>query len=190
MKTIATLGLALGLSASAFAGDSIAPATLTPATTSSPLLNWFAGGSVGYLLDNEEEFYTLHAGATFAESGALSHSLYLEAAFAQFSNFGLETDILPVTLNYKLDYSLNDSFSLYAGAGIGAGFIDNELGPFDDSSTELAAQIFAGATYKLCSNFELFSGVRWIWIDDSNFFGAPIEVGDDFGVELGGRFNF
>jgi opacity protein-like surface antigen len=190
MKSIATLALTLAFGASAFGGDTAPLAPLTPAASSSPLLTWFAGGSVGYLIDNEEEFYTLHAGATFAASGPLAHSLYLEGAFASFSNFGLDTDILPVTFNYKLDYSLSDSFSLYAGAGIGAAFVDSGFGPFDDSSTELAGQIFAGVGYEVCANFELYSGVRWIWIDDSNFYGLPVEIGDDFGVELGGRLKF
>lgn len=192
MKAIPTLALTLGLSASAFAGDTAAsaPVSSTPSTTESSLWSWFAGGSVGYLIDNEEEFYTLHLGVKLAESGPISHSIFLEGAYAEFSNFGLETDILPVTLNYKLDYALTDSFSVYAGAGIGAAFVDSSFGFFDDSSTELAGQIFAGVGYDVCENFQVFGGARWIWIDDSNFGPLPVDIGDDVAVELGGRLKF
>lgn len=191
MKSIATLGLALGLSASAFAGDTTpAPSTTAPSMTESSLLTWFAGGSVGYLIDNEEEFYTLHLGMKIAESGPISHSLFLEGAYAEFNTFGLDTDVIPVTLNYKLDYSLSESFSIYAGAGVGAAFVDTSFGPFDDSTTELSAQIFAGVGYDVTENFELYSGLRWLWIDDSSLFGRSVEIGDDYGVELGGRFKF
>lgn len=192
MKTIPTLALTLGLCASAFAGDATtsAPISSSPSTTESSLWSWFAGGSVGYLIDNEEEFYTLHLGMKIAESGPTAHSLYLEGAFAEFSNLGLETDIIPVTLNYKFDYALCDKFSIYAGAGIGAAFVDTSFGPFDDSSTELAGQIFAGIGYNVCENFQLYSGARWIWVDDSNFGAISVDVGDDVGVELGGRLRF
>jgi opacity protein-like surface antigen len=192
MKAIPTLALTLGLSASAFAGDTAAsaPVSSTPSTTESSLWSWFAGGSVGYLIDNEEEFYTLHLGVKIAETGPIAHSIFLEGAYAEFSNFGLETDILPVTLNYKLDYALSDSFSVYAGAGLGAAFVDSSIGIFDDSSTEFTAQIFAGVGYDVCENFQLFSGARWIWVDDSKLGPLSVDIGDDVGVELGGRLKF
>lgn len=192
MKSIATLGLAFGLSASAFAGDTTtsAPSSTAPSMTESSLWTWFAGGSVGYLLDNEEEMYTLHLGMKIAGSGPITHSLFLEGAYTEVTNIGIDTDIIPVTLNYKFDYAINDAWSFYAGAGLGAAFIDSSFGPFDDSSTELSAQIFAGIGYDVTESFQLYSGMRWIWIDDSTLAGVPVEVGDDFAVELGGRFRF
>jgi opacity protein-like surface antigen len=191
MKSIATFALALGLSAPAFAGDySTDPSPDAASMGESSLWSWFAGGSVGYLVDNEEEFYTLHLGMKIAESGPIAHSLFAEGAITEFSNFGLETDVLPVTLNYKFDYSITEAFSFYAGAGAGAAFVDTSFGPFDDSTTELAGQIFAGVGYEVCTGFELYSGARWIWIDDSTLFGRQVDVGDDFGVELGGRLKF
>jgi len=192
MKAIPTLALTLGLCGGAFAGDTTAsaPISSSPSTTESSLWSWFAGGSVGYLIDNEEEFYTLHLGMKIAESGPITHSIFLEGAYAEFSNFALETDVLPVTLNYKLDYALTDSFSFYAGAGLGAAFVDTSFGVFDDSSTELTGQIFAGIGYDVCEHFQLYSGARWIWIDDSKLGPLSVDLGDDVGVELGGRLKF
>lgn len=191
MKSIATIGLALALGANAYAGE----VTSTPSTYSAPapspsLWTWFIGGSAGYLLDNEEEYYTLHVGAKIGESGPLTHSLYLEGAWTEFENFGLETQIVPVTLNYKLDYALTDRFSLYGGVGAGGAFVDTEIGPFSDDSVELAAQVFAGVGYDVTSNFQLYTGARWIWVDDSDLAGIPVDIGDDVGLELGARFKF
>jgi len=191
MKLIATIGLAVGLGASAFAGETTTTSTYSAPPSASPSLwSWFVGGSAGYLLDNEEDYYTLHVGAKLGESGPLTHSLYLEGAYAEFSNFGLDTELVPVTLNYKLDYALTDSLSLYAGVGAGAAFVNTEVLGFSDDSVELAAQVFAGLGYDVTSNFQIFTGARWIWVDDSEIAGVPVDIGDDVGLELGARFKF
>ncbi len=192
MKSIATIGLALALGASAYAGEPTTTSTYSAPPSSSPSLwTWFIGGSGGYLLDNEEEFYTLHVGAKIGESGPLTHSLYLEGAYAEFTTFAvLDSEVIPVTLNYKLDYALTDRFSLYGGVGAGAAFIDSSVGPFSDDSVELTAQVFAGVGFDVTSNFQLFTGARWIWVDDSDLAGVPVEIGDDVGLELGARFKF
>jgi opacity protein-like surface antigen len=191
MKSIATLGLALALGSSAYAGETTTATTYSAPPTEAPSLwTWFVGGSAGYLLDNEEEYYTLHLGAKLGESGPLTHSLYLEGAWSEFENLGLETQIVPVTLNYKLDYALTDRFSIYGGVGAGAAFVDTEVGPFSDDSVELAAQIFAGVGYDVTPNFQLYTGARWIWVDDSEIFNVPVDIGDDVGLELGARFKF
>ena len=192
MKSIATLALALALGSQAYAGEVTSNTTSSysaPAESSS-LWSWFVGGSAGYLLDNEEEFYTLHVGAKIGESGPLTHSLYLEGGWAEFETFPFDTEIIPVTLSYKLDYAINDRLSIYGGAGVGAAFVDTEVGPFSDDSVELTAQVFAGVGYDVTSNFQLFGGARWIWVDDSEIFNVPVEVGDDVGLELGARFKF
>jgi opacity protein-like surface antigen len=191
MKSIATLGLALGLSSLAHAGDTTpsAPYTAPPASSSS-LYKWFAGGSVGYLFDSEEEYYTLHFGMKIAENGPITHSVYLEGAYAQFSDLGLDTDIVPVTLNYKLDYNFTQAFSVFGGVGVGAAFVNTDAAFTSDDSVELAAQVFAGVGYDVTPSFQLYSAVRWIWVDDSKIGSTPVDIGDDYGLELGARFKF
>jgi opacity protein-like surface antigen len=183
--------LALGLGTVAFAGETTAPSTYTAPPSEAPSLwNWYAGASIGYLVDSEEDYYTLHLGMKIGESGPVTHSLFLEGAYTELSDLGLDTEIVPVTLNYKFDYYFTDSLSFYAGAGVGAAFVSNDFPGFSDDSVELAAQIFAGIGYDLTPNFQIYTGARWIWIDDSDIAGVAVDIGDDVGLELGARFKF
>jgi opacity protein-like surface antigen len=194
MKHSTSIAIALCLaSAAANAGETTATTTsYTPAPSSGPLWNWFVGGSVGYFFDNEEAYYTLHLGAKIAETGSVTHSLFVEGLYTETESFGglVETDVIPVTLNYKADFAINDRLSFYAGVGVGAAFVDSSAGPFDDDSVELAAQIFAGLGYDVTENFEIYGGARWLWVDDSSVGPVSVEVGDDVGAELGLRFKF
>lgn len=194
MKHSTSLAIALCLAASAaaaHAGEPAAPATsYAPAPSSGPLWNWFVGGSVGYFFDAEEAYYTLHLGAKIAETGSITHSLFLEGLYTEVNDNFIDTDLIPVTVNYKADFALNDRLSLYAGVGVGAAFIDSSFGPFDDSNTELAAQIFAGLGYDVTETFEIYGGARWLWVDDSSVGPLPVDNGDDIGAELGLRFKF
>jgi hypothetical protein len=183
--------LALGLGSTAIAGETTAPATYSAPVPDSPSLwTWFIGGSAGYLLESEEVFYTLHLGFKIAETGPVTHSLFFEGAYTELSDLGVNTEIIPVTFNYKMDYHFTDAFSCYAGAGAGAAFVNNDLLAFSDDSVEFTAQIFAGIGYDLNPNFQIYTGARWIWVDDSDLRGASVEIGDDVGLELGARVKF
>ena len=183
--------LALALGSVAFAGETTAPSVYTaPAAEAPSLWNWYAGGSIGYLIDSEEEYYSLHLGMKIGQSGPITHSLFLEGAYTELPDLGLNTEIIPVTFNYKMDYNFTDSFSFYLGAGAGAAFVSNDFPGFSDDTVELAAQVFAGFGYDVTPNFQLYTGARWIWIDDSDIAGVAVDIGDDVGVELGARFKF
>jgi opacity protein-like surface antigen len=194
MKHSTSLAIALCLASAAVAkAGEPAHTTYSPAPTASgPLWHWFAGGSVGYFFDNEEAYYTLHFGAKIAETGSITHSLFVEGLYTQAeTSLGLsDTDVYPITLNYKPDFAINDTLSFYAGLGLGGAFVDSSVGAFDDNSFEFCAQVFAGLGYNVTSNFEIYGGARWLWVDDSSVGPFPIEVGDDVGVELGLRFKF
>lgn len=194
MKHSTSLAIALCLASAAVAkAGEPAPTTYSPAPTASgPLWHWFAGGSVGYFFDNEEAYYTLHFGAKIAETGSVTHSLFVEGLFTETESFGgiVDTDVIPVTLNYKADFAINSKLSFYAGLGVGGAFVDSEAGLFDDNSFELAAQVFAGLGYNVTDNFEIYGGARWLWVDDSSVGPVSVEVGDDVGAELGLRFKF
>ena len=183
--------VALGLCTTVFAGETVAPATYSaPATEAPSLWTWFIGGSAGYLLQSEEEFYTLHLGMKIAESGPVTHSLFLEGAYTQLTALGVDSEIIPVTFNYKMEYYFTDQFSFYAGAGAGAAFVNNDVLGFSDDSVEFTAQVFAGLGYDVTSNFQIYTGARWVWVDDSDLRGASVDIGDDVGLELGARFKF
>jgi opacity protein-like surface antigen len=183
--------LALALGSVAFAGETTAPSAYTAPPAEAPSLwNWYAGGSIGYLIDSEEEYYTLHLGMKIGQSGPITHSLFLEGAYTELTDLGVNSEIIPVTLNYKMEYYFTDAFSFYAGAGAGAAFVNNDVLGFSDDSVELTAQVFAGLGYDVTSNFQIYTGARWVWVDDSDLRGAAVEIGDDVGLELGARFKF
>jgi len=133
----------------AFAG-STPKEVIAPAPEPS-LWQWFAGGSVGYLVDAEEAMYHLHLGVDFPRSGSLTHSLFLEVGYTegletQFAtsvtgdfapdtgevpiletgtaSFDGEVEVVPLTFNYKLEGPITERVNWYVGAGVGAAFID------------------------------------------------------------------
>jgi hypothetical protein len=182
------------LSSVAFAGSEVAYQSssdaVTPAAAES---TWYAGGSVGHLSERDETLYTLHLGANILRSGAFTHSLFTEVGFSEKDGWQAEQEFIPVTLNYKLDYQFGDGFSLYAGLGAGAAWIDGLAGFATNwpDSVEFMAQAFAGINYEVCASFQLYAGNRYIWIDDSDLPPSiSMDSGDDVVMEIGARFRF
>lgn len=145
---------------------------------------------MGYLVDSEEALYTVHFGAKLADTGAFSHSLYAEVGYADLDDGWVETELTPLTLNYKLDYHFNERLSLYAGVGAGVAFLDSRIRGFSDDSAEFAAQAFLGLGYDVNPRLQIYGGARYLWIDDTTLFGFPVEAGDDVSIEVGARFRF
>lgn len=184
-----TSALALGSTAYAGGSDYVAPSS-APQYSASPLYKWFAGASVGYLTQAEEAYYTLHFGMQVAQTGPVSHSVFLEGGYSKIDETFSDTDVVPVTLNYKLDYHFTEKLSVYGGVGAGVAFLDVDSPFGSDNSTQFAAQAFTGIGYDFTPAFQVYGGGRYIWIDDAKVNGAKVKVGDDWGVELGARFRF
>ncbi|MFT3991866.1 MAG: hypothetical protein QM680_10705 [Luteolibacter sp.] len=209
MKRI-TLLLSLAFALPAFAGTS-AKQEIAPAPPSEPSIwRWFVGGTGGYLFDYEEPFYSAHVGVDTPWKVATADvAFYLEVGYTKpdYSvdlfrqlDFDVEHEIIPVTLNVKFEKALAGNLSAYLGAGAGVAFVDTEVRGFggrdDDSDTVFAGQVFGGLIYNVSSNFEVYSGVRWIYLDDTDAFGDAgknlgiQDLGDDWLVEAGVRFTF
>ncbi|WP_193213696.1 outer membrane beta-barrel protein [Luteolibacter marinus] len=209
------------LSGVALAGSSSKEVIPPPPAPEPALWNWFAGASAGYLVDYEEDMYHLHLGIDLPSRCEWQHSVFLECGWtsaddsfvtppvtvgdSQFSLYlDSEVEIVPLTLNYKIERKFKEKLSAYVGAGIGVAFVDYEAtaaalgggGPtanFSDSDTVFAAQVFAGLAYQVTESFDLYGGARWIYLDDSDISVAPVGVGileDDVLVEAGFRVNF
>ena len=191
-----------------------------PPQEPAPLWNWFAGASAGYLLDFEEDMYHGHIGVDLPVRGAWRHSIFAEVGWTEtdesfiYEPDGIATvdsdlDILPVTLNYKLERDFSSGLNVYFGAGAGIAYVDYEStinqppgftpGVVNNSGddTVFAAQIFAGLGYDVTPNFEVYGGARWIYIDDADtgsFAPAPspgaTAFDDDVLIEAGLRYNF
>jgi len=115
---------------------------------------------------------------------------------AQAASYDLQ--IIPITANIKFERALTGNLNAYFGAGLGVANVDfsarTPIGNFSDDDWVFVAQVFAGLTYNVSPNFEVFGGARWIYFDDadlsSNGVGGTLELEDDVLLELGARFNF
>lgn len=193
--------------------------------------NWFAGGSIGYLLDYETEMFHAHIGREYQSPSGFSHGFFLEAGYAEglesqwartvvgefngsptaletgLASFDGEVEFIPVTFNYKLEGCITDSLKWYAGLGAGASFVDADYSlaitgafptigrRFSDDDVVFTGQVFAGIVWEATDNFELYTGLRYIYVDDpefnDTFTGSALNVElDDYLVEGGFRFNF
>lgn len=193
--------------------------------------NWFAGGSIGYLLDYETEMFHAHIGREYQSPSGFSHGFFLEAGYAEglesqwartvvgefngsptaletgLASFDGEVEFIPVTFNYKLEGCITNSLKWYAGLGAGASFVDADYSlaitgafptigrRFSDDDVVFTGQVFAGIVWEATDNFELYTGLRYIYVDDpefnDTFTGSALNVElDDYLVEGGFRFNF
>ena len=198
-STIAlTVAAAFALPSNLIAGDAVAThtgttGTMTQTTSYGESPHWFIGGGVDYLIDAEEPFYNGHLGYDFGNGS----SLFLESGwvgqeettiFPVLAN--IDIDVVPVTFNYKYQYDFTERFGFYAGLGAGASNVDVNVGVVSDDDWVFTAQAFAGLVYNVSSNFEIYAGARYVWLDDVSLFGANVDDLDDVGVGGGVRFNF
>ncbi|MFK7911863.1 MAG: outer membrane protein [Akkermansiaceae bacterium] len=188
------------------------------------LWTWFAGGSIGEVDgDWDESIYTAHLGKEYrCPDQSCTHSIFLEVGWTEkdenFSiarvnqglvptriganarSVNLEAEIIPITINYKYECVLTGGLNGYIGAGAGIALVDLDINSnvgtsLSEDDTVFYAHIFAGLTYNFSESFEIFGGVRYIFMDDPNLTGfAPfdnqVELDGDLHYEIGARFNF
>ncbi len=152
------------------------------------------GTDVGYLIDSEEEYLTARAGFEVAKSDAFSHQLELEIGYTEDKEGGIKADILPVTANYRFVANSTGKWGYYGGLGVGfaRSRIDGAsiFGPVKLRDNSFAAQAFVGASYRATDAVALNFGAKYLWIDDVNFAGSKVEVGDDFAISAGVSIKF
>lgn len=194
-KATALAALILGAPSLLMAGDAVTTTTSTytaPAPTQHQ--GWYLGGGLDYMFDSEEVLYTAHLGYDFGTGS----SVFLEGGWMGeeqepsflFPFISADVDIVPVTVNFKQEFLFSDSFGAYIGAGLGATNVDVSAGAFGGDEWGFTAQIFAGLVYNVSPNFEIYGGLRYLWIDEVDVAGANIENLDDVGAGVGIRFNF
>lgn len=152
------------------------------------------GADAGYLLDSEQEYLSLRAGFEFKAVGPASHRLELEIGHTDESESSFKAELLPVTLNYRLQAAGSGKWGYYVGAG--AGFARASIdgvsisGPVRLRDNSFAAQGFAGVTYQVGPSTTLDLGAKYIWVDDMTFAGSSVEIGDDVALQAGFTFKF
>jgi opacity protein-like surface antigen len=198
-----TLILSLILAVPSFAGTSQVAEYSPPPQAQDNLWNWFIGGTAGYLIDSEEDMYTLQVGAKSPWMfGGWNVALFAEAGWTENHNalvgvppFGggnPDLDLVPIIFNVKLEHLITGGLSAYVGGGLGTTYLDADFntpaGGRHRDDWVLTGQVFAGLAYHVNDNLELFGGARWICFDDPDFNGVSLD--DDIMVEGGLRYHF
>lgn len=121
------------------------------------------------------------------------------ADYGRYGSTGYDLEIMPITLNVKFERQLTGNLNAYFGGGLGMARVDlsvdvGSLGDFSDDDWVFTAQIFAGLSYNVTQNFEVYGGARWIYLDDADLSDgggtATLDLEDDWLFELGLRYNF
>jgi hypothetical protein len=194
---VKSIGITLVAAAGfAFAGDfyeGAASAPVSAGTTSfgssgSGGSNFFIGGGYDYLDDSELDLFSAHIGYDFGKS-----SIFIEAGIATEDDVvfrGVDFQFIPVTVNYKFEAPIASNLSFYAGGGVGIAFIELEGRGGSINSEALVLQAFTGLVYNFSESFEIYGGLRYLFVDEYNFGGAEIESSDELGFGGGIRINF
>lgn len=209
-----------GSAKSAKGGKEIVPEAAT-------LWAWFAGASGGYLLDNESGMVHGHLGVDLPRRVAgFDQALFLEVGWTECGDdwehrgdrkgapppgststelvpvepkaFATDLQIIPITLNWKLERQLAPRLSFYMGAGAGIAIVDMDVsGAINGSDDDVVffGQVFAGLLYNLTDDFEVYGGVRAIYMDEPDLSVGGMDLGGntldtDVLIEGGGRVNF
>ncbi len=212
---------ALAIVATAQAGEEYS-AKAAPVVAPAPCLwTWFAGASGGYIDDIDNEMWTIHLGKEYKCPGSeSSHAIFLEVGWTDWTegdiyqrthryegsafsydryDIDLDFSVIPITINYKYENQLVSRLNWYIGGGLGIAIstIDIDfprfLNDYDESETNFFAQASTGLVWNISDSFEIFGGVRYLYMDgndDVDGHEIPGILDNDFFYELGLRFNF
>jgi opacity protein-like surface antigen len=162
-------------------------------------------GGQGSLLENFDfDMYTLHIGHDLGTQVAgFDLAAYLEVGFLDgasnrsFQNMpapalDIDLEIIPITMNLKLERSLYGPVNFYLTGGLGYAFTDASGFGNSESGGGFYAQASAGLIYNVNSQLELLAGGRWLHLSSLDFGDAPLAVELDgaFAWEVGARVNF
>lgn len=150
----------------------------------------YIGGSVGYLIDSEEDYEVGRIGMTLSKQGKTAHNLELELGHSYSERGAIAIRMLPVTLNYRAETDVSESAFIYYGAGIGSAFIDVEYFEFSDTGSSFVIQAFGGAGYRVSNNVSVLAGVRYLNMSSITVGGNDIGSENDFGFNFGVQISF
>lgn len=173
----------------------------------------YFGASIGYMVDGEDEVFSVQLGTAFSESAKVTHNIEAEIAYMNSSmemqesidgmvvEGGADIDVSPIMVNYIFKTKPENSISLYGGVGIGYSFYDLSVWAsdgslsytFDESGESLTWQVLAGVQFALSQNASIKLGYRYFYVDDVSLSIEGEEFSDsvdDSVIELGVVFNF
>ncbi len=150
---------------------------------------FFINPGAGYLIDDENEYFTLSAGYK-----AGNNSFYAQLFRYDNEELGLDLELSTLTANWDYNIALNDTMSLYLGAGAGLGRIEASLVGFAGPSIEddvFAANAKAGIEFQVIENLSIRTGLQYFYFGESDFgAGAVVDSVDDVGIEASLKWTF
>ena len=171
---------------------------------------FFIGGGVDYLFESELEgfdpgdiYYTGQLGYDFGNGS----SIYLEGGFLRGNDrfqvpggsIESDSDVIPVTLNYKIEFKVTEQLGFYVGAGAGVAFTrididgrdaNGDFNLFASSDEVFAAQAVAGVTFNVSDYVEIYAQARYLYTDDIDTGAGKIDGFSNLGVGGGIRLTF
>lgn len=170
---------------------------------------------LGETLDVEDadfDMYTLHVGRDLGQVIGCDMAAYLEVGYfdgqidvdGRFFNsfnpnfpFGLnnfsadvDLEIIPVTINFKLERPLFGPVSAYLAAGAGYAFTEASVDGDSDRDGGFYAHGSFGLLYNINEQFEVYGGGRWMYLDNLDFGADGFELDNALAWEVGFRYNF
>jgi opacity protein-like surface antigen len=138
----------------------------------------YVGFGIGYMIDHEENVYSIRVGKEFeSKNPDYLNRLELEYNYARYNQtdylgtyaFESTLDINLLMVNYRGSYALGSGLSANFGGGLGVGFlkVDVDDGFATDTDTSAAYQIFAGLDYELEDGTIIGIGLRHVKIGDT-----------------------
>jgi opacity protein-like surface antigen len=129
-------------------------------------------------------------------------------------NAEIDLNIIPITLNYKYQAPITERLGFYAGLGLGIAILDSSYdwswsqalpppapsgggGSDDETDARFYGDVFAGLGYDVSDSLEIYTGVRYIFMDETereiDVTGASDYtkgINGDVLIELGIRYRF
>lgn len=162
-------------------------------------------GGVSDVEDAEFDMYTLHIGrnlnqllgcdtAAYLEVGYLNGNMDVDAGSVSSSFDGplqeVDLEVVPVTLNVKLERRLFNPVSGYLTAGVGYAFTNRSVPAGSVRDGGFYAQASFGLIYNINEDYEIYAGSRWMYLDSVDFGGGDLELDSALAWEVGLRYNF
>jgi opacity protein-like surface antigen len=129
-------------------------------------------------------------------------------------NAEIDLNIIPITLNYMYQIPITERLGFFAGLGLGVAILDSSYdwswsqvvappwpsaggGSDDETDIRFYGDVFAGLSYDVSDSLELYTGVRYIFMDETereiDVTGATdhtVGINGDVLIELGLRYRF
>lgn len=160
---------------------------------------------VDEIADGDEGWgITVEPAYVFDQTEDLSQTIGFEIGYITSeedeSGIELETDLIPLLINYTASSDFDEGFIWEAGGGLGvyfvdadlttSGFLPNNKRSDSDDDVVFGGQIFGRLGYQFSESLGLMVGVRYMLAEDADLFGIEDEVINSVAFDLSLKFAY